>query len=384
MAELEYPDIADKINYCIDVILKEAKLEDRLVRQIFYTMLSAYTNNPLNLAINSPSGEGKNYVLRKVAENFPKEDVMFLTAMSEKALFHRQGTLVVKNDVGEYEPIEDRLEQVDSEIEDKECEMKFNTQKNDQKALLKSQIKTLVDEKDELLKDAKKLIDLSHKILIFLDTPGFRLFDALMSLLSHDNYEVEYEYADATNTGIKTKSNVLRGWPVMIFAQALDFKHYQRYPEIKRRFNITNPKMDKDKYKAAIDLIGKKFSLPNFMYESLVVSKLEKEKVRDIIQGLKERILNICDAVQPGDNNVIVPFEEVIITALKSDKAHDMTVAYRLFSYLSLLPIINLEKRPRIVFRKKGDPIAQVLPFATYDDLKEALFLMEYADGIRP
>lgn len=244
--------IENPIQFCFDTILKEAKLEDRLVRQIFYTMLSAYTNNPLNLAINSPSGEGKNYVLRTVAENFPKEDVMFLTAMSEKALFHRSGKLVVKNtESGEYEPIDDRIEQIDSEIEDKEYQMKNDTHNNDQKAFLKSQIKTLEDEKKDLLKDAKKLIDLSHKILIFLDTPGFRLFDALMSLLSHDNYEVEYEYADATNTGIKTKSNVLRGWPVMIFAQALDFTRYQRYPEIKRRFNITNPKMDKDKYRAA-------------------------------------------------------------------------------------------------------------------------------------
>ena len=147
---------SDPIQFCFDVILKEAKLENRLVKQIFYHMLSAYTNNPLNLAINSPSGEGKNYVLRKVAENFPKEDVMFLTAMSEKALFHRQGTLVVKNDVGEYEPIEDRLEQIDSEIEDKEYEKRFNAHiKNDQKVLLKSQIKTLEDEKKDLLKDAK-------------------------------------------------------------------------------------------------------------------------------------------------------------------------------------------------------------------------------------
>jgi hypothetical protein len=57
--------IENPIQSCFDTILKEAKLEDRLVKQIFYHMLSAYTNNPLNLAINSPSGEGKNYVLRK-------------------------------------------------------------------------------------------------------------------------------------------------------------------------------------------------------------------------------------------------------------------------------------------------------------------------------
>ena len=64
MAEFELTDDKtvdvgdDKIKYCIDVILKEAKLEDRLVKQIFYTMLSAYTNTPTNLAINSPSGTG--------------------------------------------------------------------------------------------------------------------------------------------------------------------------------------------------------------------------------------------------------------------------------------------------------------------------------------
>jgi hypothetical protein len=140
----------------------------------------------------------------------------------------------------------------------------------------------------------------------------------------------------------------------------------------------------KSKYKAAIDLIGKKFSLPNFMYESLIVSKSEKEKVREIIAGIKEKILNICDAIAPGDNNVIVPFEERIISSLRSDKAHDMTVAYRLFSYLSLLPAINIEKRPRMVFRKKGEPITQIMPFAIYNDLNEAMFLMEYADGVRP
>jgi hypothetical protein len=35
------------------------------------------------------------------------------------------------------------------------------------------------------LKDARKLIDLSHKILVFLDTPRPELFNALMPLLSH-------------------------------------------------------------------------------------------------------------------------------------------------------------------------------------------------------
>jgi hypothetical protein len=277
MVEFILTDVDDKIKYCIDVILKEAKLEDRLVKQIFYTMLSGYTNNPTNLAINSPSGEGKNYVLRKVAENFPKEDVMFLAGMTDKALFHRTGELVIKNDIGGYDSIEGLIKQYDSRIEDLQNEIS-NTKDRTTKEGLKAQIKSVEEEKKDIYKDAKKLIDLSHKILIFLDTPRIEFFNAIMPLLSHDNYEVEYEYADTTNNGIKTKVNVIRGYPAVIFAQALDFSDYKRYPEIQRRFIITNPEMTADKYREAISLIGKKFGLPDFMYQLKVVSNLEKEK----------------------------------------------------------------------------------------------------------
>ncbi len=138
---IEFNDIANPISFCLDTMLKEARKEDRLVKQIFYTMTSAYTNNPVNLAINSPTGEGKTHVLMTVGEKFPKEDVMFLSAMSDKALFHRPGTLVIKNDQnGEYESIDDRFAKIDSDIQDKQNEMenaKDKSQKQGLKALSK-------------------------------------------------------------------------------------------------------------------------------------------------------------------------------------------------------------------------------------------------------
>ena len=388
--EVEIKDIGfgteDKIRYCINVILKEARQEERLVKQIFYHMLSAYTSNPLNLAINAPAGEGKNYVLRKVAENFPKEDVMFINGMTDKALFHRAGRLVIKNtNNGQYEDAERIAIELDARIADLEEQIANSTDKTTKDGL-NAQIKSLKEEKEDVYKNAKKLIDLSHKILIFLDTPRSELLNAMMSLLSHDSYEGEYEYADSTSVGIKSRTNVLRGWPVIIFVQALDFSHYKRYPEIQRRFVITNPKMDKEKYKAAIDLIFKKFSYPSHVYEALVVSKAEKLQVQKIIRELRQNLLSVCNSVEPGGNNVIIPFFEGLKNgcALKGNAASDMTSAYRLSSYLSLLPIINLDKRPRIHFRRKGDPIIQIMPFATSEDLNEAMFLMEHASGVRP
>lgn len=152
MAELEATDIGigDKISYCIDVILKEAKLEDVLVKQILYTMLSMYTNDPRNLGIEAPTGEGKNYVIKKVADLFPKEDVIKYVGMSDKSIFHRNGKLVIKNDNGEYEFIDEVLEKLDEDIEDKESQLS-NTKDKNLKQALKSEIRGLKKGKEEAL-----------------------------------------------------------------------------------------------------------------------------------------------------------------------------------------------------------------------------------------
>jgi hypothetical protein len=376
-------DNNNPIRYCLDVILKEAREEDRLVKQILYTMLSAYTNNPLNLAINAPSGEGKTYVIQKVGDTFPKEDVMFLAGMTDKALFHGKGDLVVKSkDNGEYETLEDKVAKIDSDIQDKESEIEITKDKNVKQGL-RSMILSWRKEREELIKESKKLIDLSHKILVFLDSPRAELFNALMPLLSHDKYEVEYQFVD-THNGIKTKSNILKGWPAVIFAQAIDYSHYQRYPEIQRRFIITNPKMTTQKYEQAVDLISDKYGLPDFAYQAKIVRDSDKERVREIILEIKQNMLDISDRVEPGKNNLIIPFNETVSNLLPKEKAFDMTTANRLFGFLSLLPLINIEKRPRLILRRKGNPELQTIPFALFEDLQEATFLMEYADGIRP
>ena len=61
-----------------------------------------------------------------------------------------------------------------------------------------------------------------------------------------------------------------------------------------------------------------------------------------------------------------------------------MTTANRLFSFLTLLPTINVDNRPKIVLRRGGDPVIQTMPFALFEDMGEALSLMEYSDGVRP
>jgi hypothetical protein len=346
------------------------------------TLLSAYTKNPINLAINAPTGEGKTYVVTKVAELFPKSDIMFLSAMTDKALFHRRGILVIKNEKGEYEPVDDKIKQIDSEMEGKEYEISATNDKN-LKQGLKSTIEELEKKKKETLKDTMKLIDLNHKVLIFADTPKHSLLEAITSLLSHDRYEVEYEFVDTFN-GIKTKNNILRGFPTVIFTAAVDYSKYPRWAEIQRRFIITNPKMTPEKYKESIHLIGARFGLPQFAYDATVVSEKEKEKGREIVRGLKEKILSVTENNGPAEPNVFIPFYESIEKSFPNDKASDMTTAQRLYNYLTILPVINIDKRPRIVTRVEGSLLLYTCPFALFEDLREAVYLMEYSDGVRP
>ncbi len=94
-----------------------------LVKQLFHTMLSMYTNDPRNLGIQSPTGEGKNYVIKKVADLFPKEDVIKYVGMTDKSTFHRNSKIVTKNNNGDYEFIDKVLENLDKDIEDKQSEI---------------------------------------------------------------------------------------------------------------------------------------------------------------------------------------------------------------------------------------------------------------------
>jgi hypothetical protein len=96
--------------------------------------------------------------------------------------------------------------------------------------------------------------------------------------------------------------------------------------------------------------------------------------------------MDISTAISPGNNNVFIPFEETITKSLSANtkKASDMTMADRILGYLTLIAQVNVEHRPYIIFRNKGTPVTQKIPLAMFADLKEALFLMQYSNGVRP
>ena len=96
-----------------------------------------------------------------------------------------------------------------------------------------------------------------------------------MSLLSHDRNEAEYDFTDSNN-GIKTKTNVLRGFPAIIFTAAIDYSHFKRYAEIQRRFIVVNPKMTREKYSNAVKQISIKNQFPSFFMKKKLYQMQKK------------------------------------------------------------------------------------------------------------
>jgi hypothetical protein len=129
----------------------------------FLTMLLTYTNqNQINISFKSESSTGKSYIPLEVASYFPQEDVYEYAYSSPTSFFHDRGT--------------------------------WN-----------KETKTIT-------------IDLSKKILLFLDQPHNQLLQRLRPLLSHDRKRLTYKITDKREkSGLRTKTVEIIGYPTVIF-----------------------------------------------------------------------------------------------------------------------------------------------------------------------
>jgi hypothetical protein len=95
-----------------------------------------------------------------------------------------------------------------------------------------------------------------------------------------------------------------------------------------------------------------------------------------MIKELKEKILHVSERNGFDSRNVFIPFRDSIEKSLPTDKASDMTTAQRFYNYLTLLPIVNIDKRPRLVTRREGDPISKICPrtcFQVFRNVKDRI-----------
>jgi hypothetical protein len=342
-------------NYLNSVI----KNDPNLVKKIVYTFLSAYTNNPINLGIMADTSEGKTYAVVKVAEMFPKEDVIVVGRMSPTALIHQRGILVNING----NPIEEKLTELESQLS--------QDIKPEEKTSTKHEIK-------ELLRTAKNLIDLRGKTLLFLEPPNPQLWDILKPILSHDKYEIEYKTTQ-TDGSLKVKESIIRGFPAVVFCSARNEASNPIWKEIETRFDIVSPNTDVTKYKEANKFTAQRLSVPDFarsMIENLDEEELAKESVIEI----KEHIQSFYKNTK---NPIWNPFDRIIGESFPSNQGITMRQCDRFLRHCNLSTLINSKDRFRIEFETRDGKIENYL-ITDISDVDEAIELTGTLSTIPP
>ncbi len=305
----EYPERIDTTQFSpmsseqiVDTLGLTIKYDAENKLATFLCELSAYTeNSQFNISYNAPSSTGKSYIPTEIARLFPQDDVMEIAYCSPTAFFH---------DVGQY---------------DKE--------KNGY------------------------LVDLSHKILIFLDQPHNELLARLRPLLSHDKKEIAIKITDKTQkNGTKTKNILLRGYPSVIFCTAgLNIDEQEA-----TRFLLLSPEVSQDKIQQGISAtIRKEADSENF------VSWLEENPDRAL---LKERIRAIkLESIKEINITSYEKIEERFLNKNKILKPRHQRDIKRLLSLIKSFAILNVWWRER-----NGSTIT-----ANEDDINDAFKLWD-------
>jgi len=153
------------LNSAIETTSKWLVKDLALRRLLLRVYVSAFTDDPFNLALLGRDSIGKTYNAVVMAKLLPESYIEFLAGQSPAALAH---------DLGEY---------------DKETR--------------------------------SWVVDVSHKIWLMLDVLPQETMSRLKPLLSHDRREIVYKFTDKTKRGgLRTQRVVIRGWPAVILCAA--------------------------------------------------------------------------------------------------------------------------------------------------------------------
>lgn len=291
----------------IDILGLTIKRDEINKAIAFLAQLSAYTDHAqLNISFNAPSSSGKSFIPTEIAKLFPKEDVIEVGYCSPTAFFHQVGT--------------------------------FDKEKQGY------------------------IVDLSRKILIFLDQPHTLLLQHLRPMLSHDKKEILLKITDKSQkAGLRTKNIFLRGFPVVIFCSAgLRFDEQEA-----TRFLLLSPETNTDKIKDAIFEKIKKES-DNTSYSSSIELNPQRILLKDRIAAI--RMEKIEDVKIPAPEEI----NRMFLERAKSLKPRHQRDIDKVMSLIKVIALLNLWHRTREGFIVTANEFDVQEAFKLWDEILES------------
>lgn len=295
---------ADEI---IQILGSTIKRDDSNKLLTFLSLLSAYTeDSQLNISFNAPSSSGKSYIPTEIAKLFPEKDVIEIGYCSPTAFFH---------DVGQF---------------DKEKQ--------------------------------GYIVDLSRKILIFLDQPHTLLLQHLRPMLSHDKKEIRLKITDKSQrAGLKTKNIYLLGYPTVIFCTAgLDLDEQEV-----TRFLLLSPEINQEKIREAIFEKIKKES-DNSLYKNNLESNPDRKLLVDRIIAIKQEGIKEIKV----ENSELV--RKMFCDRVKMFKPKHQRDIGRILSLVKVFALLNLWYRDKkgLVIKASDEDIREA--FKTWDVISDS------------
>jgi hypothetical protein len=270
--------IADVIN----ILGSTIKKDDTNKAITFLALLSAFTEDAqFNISFNAPSSSGKSYIPLEIATLFPTKDVVKLGSCSPTAFFHEQG---------EY------------------------------------------DKENNIIK-----VDLSRKIIIFMDQPNSELLKRLRSLLSHDDKEIQSKITDKNQKGgNRTKTVIIKGFPTVIFCTAsLNFDEQES-----TRFFLLSPEIDSEKIIQAVKEKIKKSS-NRLDYANALETSPERSMLKDRILAIRAEHITDINFKSPEEIE-----KRFFQRAQKPKLRHQRDIA-RIMNLVKVSALLNLWFRER-------------------------------------
>jgi hypothetical protein len=142
----------------IKSISKKVIDEKDNITQVVLTILSSYTDNPQNLRILAPSGEGKTHTVLQAANYFPQKNIWKISDASSKSFKYMAQTKVIEIENNLFKDLDEMTKPFFEQLNDKS-----------KKTEAEKEIK-------KLEKQAYFLLDFTNITIIFLDSQSFGLW----------------------------------------------------------------------------------------------------------------------------------------------------------------------------------------------------------------
>ena len=290
----------------INIDLEYRILHDNILKNVVLLVaISAYGQNPLNLFLEGPSSTGKTYTTVETLKYFPQEDIWYIGGISPTALVHDRG----------------EMEEIDGEV--------------------------------------FKVVDLSRKILVFLEKPNTATIMKLLPILSHDVDQIEYRITDKNAKGQHaTMKAIIRGFPAVIFCTTKS----EKLQDLSTRNLLYAPEVTENKISAVVDL----------QYQEATEPWVLQQQKKDICAQVQDAMRTIRDNFSAMD--VVLPYIDTVKveTGINPRIMRDNQKMYELIKSCTRLHVLQ-----RLCLGYTIEAVRYDIIYATFFDVLVGLYLYD-------